>query len=115
MNLSSPLDSLLDILGTEGTQCFLTFAQPNIQQYHHDITESLKQKNWDAAAAMAHRFKATAHLYSTATLQNLLDNIIAKQIAILQHPEFCQQLLLEFQYIETNIDSFLKKTTLINP
>ncbi len=107
MTIPASLETLLEILGPENTQCFLTFAQPTIQQYQHELAASLQQQDWEAASALAHRFKATAHLYSTATLQHQLEGIIAKDIATLQHTDFLPQLMTEFQHIERDINIFL--------
>ena len=95
MTIPASLETLLEIL------------EPTIQQYQHELAASLQQQDWETASALAHRFKATAHLYSTATLQHQLEGIIAKDIATLQHTDFLPQLMTEFQHIERDINIFL--------
>lgn len=99
--------NLITLLGRESAQRFLAFAQPQIDQCKHDLLTSLQQHDWNSAAATAHRFKATAHLYSSATLLAQLDAIIDQRKNTLQHPHFPAELTAEFQRIECTIQQFL--------
>ncbi len=103
------LAALIELLDPEGAKRFLAFAQPTIQQYQHDLLTSLQQQDWETAAAIAHRFTATAHLYSPAALAHQLDIISAKQLQTLQQADFLPRLMLEFQLLEESIAAFLKE------
>lgn len=100
-------NSLITLLGRESARRFLAFAQPKIDQCKHDLLTSLQQHDWNSAAATAHRFKATAHLYSSATLLAQLDTIIDKNQNTLQHTHFLDELTVEFQRTERAIQQFL--------
>lgn len=100
-------NNLITLLGRDGTQRFLAFAQPQIDQCKHDLLTSLQQHDWNSAAATAHRFKATAHLYSSATLLTQLDAIIDQHQKTLQHPHFPTELTAEFQRTEWAIQQFM--------
>ncbi|MBO0613053.1 hypothetical protein [Thiothrix fructosivorans] len=107
MTTATVFNTLVAMLGQESAQRFLAFAQPQIHQCKQDLLTHLQQHDWDSAAATAHRFKATAHLYSSARLIEQLDTIIQKPIQTLQHPAFSQDLVAEFQYIERAIQQFM--------
>lgn len=101
------LNTLLGTLGEEGTQRFLSFALPQIRQSRQELLASLRQQDWETAATIAHRLKATAHLYSTNALQDSLKTIHNKELTTLLHPPFLPNLEAEFQYIEQIITNYL--------
>lgn len=107
MTIPTQLNTLVQLLGFDGAQRFLVVAQPQIHQCKQDLLASLQQQDWDSAAAIAHRFKATAHLYSSATLLEQLEHIVAKRTTTLQHPHFSQLLVAEFRDIEAAIQTLM--------
>lgn len=95
------------MLGQEGAQRFLTMALPQIRQYRQELLTCLRQQEWAAAAALAHRLKATAHLYSSPILQDCLDRIVAQDVLQLGQVTFQSRLETEFLCTETEITRFL--------
>lgn len=107
MTIPTQLHALVQLLGLDGTQRFLVVAQSQIHQCKQDLLTSLQQQDWDSAATIAHRLKATAHLYSSATLLEQLEHIVDKRTTTLQHPHFSQVLITEFRDIEVSIQMFI--------
>lgn len=103
------LDTLIETLGTDGAQRFLAFALPQIRQTRHELLNCLREQDWEAAAAIVHRFRATAHLYSTTALQECLATILARETTSLLQPSFLSGLEEEFQRIENSINIHLGK------
>ncbi len=101
------LNTLVEMLGYEGSQRFLTVALPQLQQYRQDLLGALQQHNWQLASNLAHRLKATAYLYSSPIFQDCLDRIIAQDIAQLRQTAFQARLETEFTYTENEITRFL--------
>jgi HPt (histidine-containing phosphotransfer) domain-containing protein len=101
------LGGLVEMLGQEGAQRFLTMALPQIRQYRQELLTCLRQQEWAAAAALAHRLKATAHLYSSPILQDCLDRIVAQDVLQLGQVTFQSRLETEFLCTETEITRFL--------
>ncbi len=101
------LGGLVEMLGQDGAQRFLTMALPQIRQYRQELLTCLRQQEWAAAATLAHRLKATAHLYSSPILQDCLDRIITQDILQLAQATFQARLDTEFLCTETEIERFL--------
>jgi len=99
--------TLINILGKEATQRFLILAQQELQQAQQALLNHLKQRDWQAAAALAHKLTATAHLYDSPSLQAALTDINAQNLATLQHPAFIPALMQTFQQIQVNIRRFI--------
>lgn len=98
---------LTDMLGKEASQRFLTVAQTQLQQSQHALQASLQQQDWQTAALIAHKLSATAHLYGSSTLPDLLALISSKNTEALQQANFIHKLNQEFQQIASNIRLFI--------
>ncbi|OQX05137.1 MAG: hypothetical protein BWK73_34415 [Thiothrix lacustris] len=97
---------LIAILGKEATRRFLKVAQPELQYAQQMLLANLQQQNYPAAALIAHKLSATAHLYDFAALQDALATIKAQDAAALQHPAFIPTFMHTFQQIQANIQQF---------
>jgi hypothetical protein len=107
MTTPTTFNHLITMLGRDGAQRFLAFARPQIQQCQQDLLTSLHQHDWDSAAAIAHRFKATAYLYRSTHLVEQLDTIMDKHPPTLQQAAFADALAAELQQIEQAIQRFM--------
>ncbi|EIJ35534.1 hypothetical protein [Thiothrix nivea] len=107
MTAPSALHTLAESLGVVGARRFLVAAQPLIHQARHDLLACLREQDWKAAAAIAHRLKATAHLYGSPTLQDYITAILAKDSSQLQQQVFQNGLEAEFQHVENAIAIWL--------
>ena len=66
------LGGLVEMLGQDGAQRFLTMALPQIRQYRQELLTCLRQQEWGAAATLAHRLKAHKYLHN---FLGLFDNL----------------------------------------
>ncbi|SEA18266.1 MAG: hypothetical protein QJT81_19935 [Candidatus Thiothrix putei] len=99
--------TLTEMLGKEAAQRFLTVAQTQLQQYQYDLQAGLQQQDWHTAAIIAHKLSATAHLYDSSTLPDLLALISSQNTEVLQQANFIDKLNQEFQQITSNIYLFI--------
>lgn len=110
MNNPAILTPLFEILGEAAAKRFLQVALPQIQAYRFSLLDSLQQHDWETAATLAHRFKATAHLYSTKNLQQALETLLARSVNPHNLNTFMSQLETELLYIEANMQTCLDIT-----
>ncbi|UOG92236.1 MAG: hypothetical protein L3K52_00535 [Candidatus Thiothrix sulfatifontis] len=99
--------TLTNILGKEATQRFLNLAVSELQCSQQALLNSLQQQDYQAAALLAHKLSATAHLYDSAALEHALATINAQDSVALQHPAFIATLRQTFQQIQANIQQFV--------
>ncbi|UJS24539.1 hypothetical protein [Thiothrix winogradskyi] len=99
--------TLIEMLGKEAAHRFLTLALPELQRSQQMLMTNLQQQDWQAAAALAHKLIATAHLYDVAPLQDTLIHIKERNLAALQHPSFIPSLAQTFQQVQDNILLFI--------
>jgi HPt (histidine-containing phosphotransfer) domain-containing protein len=107
MNQPPTLLPLIEILGEASAKRFLSVALPQIQEYRHTLLSSLQQQDWQTASDLAHRFKATAHLYSSEALQTYLERVLTQAVSTQDLPTFLPRMEQELLDIETSITAYL--------
>lgn len=112
-NPSKPkgLIALIDKIGEDSAREFLLLSDKILKQEHQDLLHCLHDAHWENAAKIAHRLKATAHLYASVTLLSYYEKILCwKTLIIKDKNDFIEVLTEELQQVERNIKNFIEES-----